>query len=196
MRNVWLAGFLVLASLGAGSSAQKAGGTIRPDAGISVELARDRASRISELRYELSFTIPAERREPVAGQVTIAFTLADPPPTLAVDFDPHRAQAIHAVEINSAPVDVPLVNGHLLVSGSRLHRGPNRISVTFDAGDIPLNRNDDFLYTIFVPARAHETFPCFDQPDLKGRWTLSLDVPEGWEAVGNGAEAAAERQNG
>ena len=54
----------------------------------------------------------------------------------------------------------------------------------------PLNRNDDFLYTIFVPARAHEAFPCFDQPDLKARWTLELDVPAGWETLANGAEVA------
>ena len=39
-----------------------------------------------------------------------------------------------------------------------------------------------------MPARAHLAFPCFDQPDLKARWTLSLDVPEGWEALANGAE--------
>ena len=53
----------------------------------------------------------------------------------------------------------------------------------------PLNRSDDFIYTIFVPARAHEAFPCFDQPDLKARWTLVLDVAAGWETIANGAEA-------
>src|SRR6185369_9979841 len=58
----------------------------------------------------------------------------------------------------------------------------------FEAGDAPLNRNDDFLYTILVPARAHEAFPCFDQPDLKARWTLQLDVPAAWETLANGAE--------
>jgi aminopeptidase N len=46
------------------------------------------------------------------------------------------------------------------------------------------------LYTIFVPARAHEAFPCFDQPDLKARWTLALDVPTGWDTIANGAETA------
>ena len=64
--------------------------------------------------------------------------------------------------------------------------------MTFNAGDASLNRNDDFLYTLFVPARAHLAFPCFDQPDLKARWTLALDVPEGWQALGNGAETARE----
>ena len=52
----------------------------------------------------------------------------------------------------------------------------------------PLNRNPEFLYSLFVPARAHLAFPCFDQPDLKARYTLELAVPAGWAAVANGAE--------
>src|SRR5207253_762241 len=77
-----------------------------------------------------------------------------------------------------------------------VQRRVNRIVIDFDAGDAPLNRNDEFLYTIFVPARAHEAFPCFDQPDLKARWSLSLDVPEGWEALGNGAELTKTSRDG
>ena len=57
----------------------------------------------------------------------------------------------------------------------------------FVAGDEALNRNDEFLYTLFVPARARLAFPCFDQPDLKARYTLTLTVPAGWQAVSNGA---------
>ena len=30
----------------------------------------------------------------------------------------------------------------------------------------------------------HEAFPCFDQPDLKARWTLTLDVPDGLGGAG------------
>ena len=59
-----------------------------------------------------------------------------------------------------------------------------------------LNRNPDFMYTLFVPARAHLAFPCFDQPDLKARWTLALDVPAGWQALANGAETARVEQDG
>ena len=45
------------------------------------------------------------------------------------------------------------------------------------SSDLPLNRRDDYLYTLFVPVRAHEAFPCFDQPDLKARFALSLTIP-------------------
>ena len=50
------------------------------------------------------------------------------------------------------------------------------------------------MYTLFVPARARLAFPCFDQPDLKAKYTLSLDIPRGWEALANGAEIARDEQ--
>jgi aminopeptidase N len=46
--------------------------------------------------------------------------------------------------------------------------------------------NADYLYTLLVPADANQLFPCFDQPDLKARVSLSLTTPRGWTAVANG----------
>ncbi len=100
------------------------------------------------------------------------------------------------VEVAGTAIDARQVNGHLVVPAAALRQGDNRLTIDFDAGDAPLNRNDDFLYTILVPARAHQAFPCFDQPDLKARWTLALDVPAGWETVANGAETAREVRDG
>ena len=36
--------------------------------------------------------------------------------------------------------------------------------------------------------RHHFSLPVFDQPDLKARWRLELELPEEWVAVANGAE--------
>ena len=66
--------------------------------------------------------------------------------------------------------------------------GVNHVTIEFTAGDVPLNRQGDFLYTLFVPARAHEAFPCFDQPDLKARFSLALDLPRAWSALTNAPE--------
>ena len=79
---------------------------------------------------------------------------------------------------------------HVVVPANQLREGRNEITVEFVAGDAALNRNPEFLYTLFVPARAHLTFPCFDQPDLKARCSLHLEFPAGWEAVANGAETS------
>ncbi len=85
------------------------------------------------------------------------------------------------------------MHGHLVLPAECLVDGANTIDVAFTAGSGPLNRRSDHLYTIFVPARAHEALPCFDQPDLKGVWSLTLDLPAAWTAVSNGrAQARAE----
>jgi aminopeptidase N len=70
-----------------------------------------------------------------------------------------------------------------------LTTGANTIDISFTAGDASLNRNPDFLYALFVPARAHLAIPVFDQPDLKARWKLRLRYPQGWKAASNGADA-------
>jgi aminopeptidase N len=167
-----------------------------PAAGVAESLAKERATRVADLRYALSFTVPADRSERVAGRATITFTLRDAAAPLALDFEPDRMGALHMVDVGGSPVEAGLINGHILVPASALRAGTNTISLDFDVGDAPLNRSDAFLYTIFVPARAHEAFPCFDQPDLKARWTLVLDVPGGWEAVANGAETARASSSG
>jgi aminopeptidase N len=167
-----------------------------PDPGISETLARERAGRVSNLRYGVSFVIPADRRAALTGRETIAFTLTDAGSPLAIDFDPNKSGRLRSVEAAGAPVEVRQVNGHLVVPAAALRAGENHLAIDFDAGDAPLNRNDDYLYTILVPARAHEAFPCFDQPDLKARWTLTLDVPAEWETLANGAEQAREAHEG
>ncbi|HEY7171883.1 MAG TPA: M1 family aminopeptidase [Vicinamibacterales bacterium] len=162
--------------------------------GVPLQLASDRASRVRDLRYQLALTIPAERSGRIAGRETIAFDLAGTAP-LALDFEPNGAGAVHSVDVNGKSVSTALRNGHLVLSDA-LREGANRVSIDFDAGDAPLNRNDDYLYTIFVPARAHEAFPCFDQPDLKAGWSLTLDVPDGWETLANGAETSRAASTG
>jgi aminopeptidase N len=159
-----------------------------PDLGVSETLAGSRASRISNLRYDLAFTIPADKTKPVGGRELIRFALAAADEPLVLDYAPDRAGIVLRAEANGVETLVRQVNGHILFPADSLRAGDNAISLEFNAGSASLNRNDDFLYTIFVPSRAHLAFPCFDQPDLKARWTLALDVPEGWQALGNGAE--------
>ena len=168
-----------------------------PDIGVPLTLAQTRAARVSDIRYDLAFTIPAEREQPIAGRETVTFTLGDVNEPLAIDFSPEQSGGIlHWTEVDGTRIAVRQVNGHVIVPTSALKAGENRLTFDFNAGNGPLNRSADFLYTIFVPARAHEAFPCFDQPDLKGRWRLALDVPEGWQVLANGAETARTSSGG
>ncbi|MDQ4134448.1 MAG: aminopeptidase N, partial [Actinomycetota bacterium] len=42
-----------------------------------------------------------------------------------------------------------------------------------------------YLFTQFEPFAAHRAFACFDQPDLKGTYTLSVTAPDEWEVISN-----------
>ena len=161
-----------------------------PGRGVSEALARERASTVRSLRYELTFIVPADLSEPVQGRAILRFTL-EAPHRVVIDFAEPRAR-VRSVRAGGAEVPVTFGDGHLTIPAQATRAGENEIAVDFIAGDDPFNREQEFLYTLFVPARAHLAFPCFDQPDLKARYTLSLDVPVGWEAVANGAASTIE----
>ena len=161
-----------------------------PGRGISETLARERAATIAALRYELSFTIPDDVQERVRGRIVVRFTLRAPH-RVVLDFAEPREHVL-SVRSGAAEVAFDMADGHLTIPAGATRAGDNEIAIDFVAGDSPLNRNPEFLYTLFVPARAHLAFPCFDQPDLKARYTLLLDVPSGWTAVSNGALSASE----
>ena len=42
-----------------------------------------------------------------------------------------------------------------------------------------------YLHTQFEPYDAHRVFACFDQPDIKARFTLTVTAPEEWDVVSN-----------
>jgi aminopeptidase N len=165
-----------------------------PGPGIPLSLADERARRIRDLRYELHFSIPDLAAAPILGRVTIAFSLSDASRPLALDFVPR--DGVRSARIGKAAVTLGVTPDHLIVPASRLRTGKNQISIDFVAGNAPLNRNPEFLYSLFVPARAHLAFPCFDQPDLKARWRLSLQIPANWQALSNGPEVGRTENNG
>ncbi|MEX2663262.1 MAG: M1 family aminopeptidase [Vicinamibacterales bacterium] len=158
----------------------------RPDPGVALALAEQRAARVSNLRYELHFTIPDAQSSAVHGRVTLRFDLADPARPLVLDFAAPE-DAVTAGTLNGRRAKPEHSVDHLVIAPSDLRKGANEITLEFRSADAPLNRNPEFLYALFVPARARQAFPCFDQPDLKARYTLSLDVPTGWEALSNAA---------
>ncbi len=155
-----------------------------PERGVSWELAQERAQRISNLTYQVSCQIPPEVNQPVRGEETIGFTLSDPQEPVVLDFQ-QLQENILGVQANGRPVRWRFSPDHIVLLSDSLRAGHNEISIEFIAGASPLNRHEDYLYTLFVPNRASAAFPCFDQPDLKARYSLALEVPAGWTAVAN-----------
>ena len=165
------------------ASPQSHGTAVEP--GVAHSLAVDRKSRISNLTYDLHFDLPAEVELPVEGTEAIAFDyVPERGHTLAIDFRA-PASAVKSVVVNGTAEAVTIADEHILVPDSLLHRGKNTIDIGFTAGSRSLNRRPDYMYTLFVPDRARTVFPCFDQPDLKATFRLSLTMPQEWKAVSN-----------
>jgi aminopeptidase N len=156
--------------------------------GISRALASNRAARVTGLTYDVHLRVPTPKTDPVTGTLTATFTLTRPADGLAFDFGPAET-ALHSTTVNGQVVEPHVDSGHILLSARSLVAGKNEVTFEFTAGDAALNRQDELLYTLFVPARASLTLPCLDQPNLKARWRLRLDIPIGWTAVSNGRES-------
>lgn len=155
--------------------------------GVSWALAERRAATLSDIEYAYRLTVPRQRETPIQGTVLTEFVWKDDQRRdLVLDFL-HAAERVRTVRANGLSVAWRASQDHLIVPASALTAGErNEVAVEFTAGDEALNRSDAFLYTLFVPDRAHFSLPLFDQPNLKARFALTLEVPDDWEAVANG----------
>ena len=161
------------------------------DDGVSRELARQRAARISDLHYHLSIALaPGATRLP--GHEEIAFQLAAINGPLVLDF---RDGSTSSITVNGSAATVESTHGHIVIPAGHLTAGRNTIALDFESGIAPSGRavtryrdQDDgaeYIYSLFVPMDASQTFPCFDQPDLKGRFHLEVTAPDNWTVVSN-----------
>lgn len=155
--------------------------------GVSKEIAKYRKKSISEVEYKLDFNIPESKNEPIKGRVVIKFNCNNVAHPLIIDFNESKDKIIKVIKNKgNQNVDYIFDNGHIIIPFRYLQMMDNYFTIEFIAGETSLNRNDEFLYTLFVPDRASTAFPCFDQPDLKALYKLTLNVPAGWKAIANG----------
>ena len=154
--------------------------------GVSLQLAQQRHKILSNIQYRLDFNIPRERNADIAAVVAINFKLKTLPDTLQLDFM-QTADHVKGITVNAQSLPVLLRNEHILIPKRLLKLDANSIEIKFTAGNASLNRNEDFLYALFVPDHARTVFPCFDQPDLKARFQLNLTVPKDWNVLANAA---------
>ena len=156
-----------------------------PAPGVSEDLAGQRSSLIGDLTYQLHFHVPASDAEPVSGTLVAEFDLREATTPLVFDF---RAPSdnVRSVLLNGATVEFLSPQDHIVIPVSALRAGRQKVTIEFVSTDTALNRQADFMYTLFVPDRASTAFPVFEQPDIKARYRLSLTIPRAWQALANG----------
>ena len=157
--------------------------------GVSHALAIARAARISDLRYQISFTL-AEHASTVEGAETVTFK-SNSSGDLPIDY---RDGVLKSATLNGKPIPADIVNGHLNLPAVV---GENTLTLAFTSNAAPAGKSitryedkddgSEYFYTLFVPMDASMAFPCFDQPDLKAKFTLDLEHPAGWTVIANTA---------
>jgi aminopeptidase N len=172
-------------------------GVYGADPGVSRELARQRAAAISNVRYEIALEIK-EKVPGYAAHLSLSFDLAERPDPLVLDF---RDDSMQKLQVNGKDAEASQWSGHILIPARYLSVGANRVEMNFemkvaDSGRAVTRFKDaqdgsEYVYTLFVPMDASQAFPCFDQPDLKGRFTLKGTAPAGWTVVSNAASSSA-----
>ena len=156
--------------------------------GVSKELANHRKANISKIVYDLSFDIPANPHKPVTGKAVSSFDLKVPQ-DVVLDFQGELDGTCYVYvekkkgKMKRMPMEVTYRDEHIILPMEWMREGPNKVELEFIANDKALNRNEDYMYTLFVPDLARSAFPCFDQPDLRAVFVTSLNVPDGWKTM-------------
>src|SRR3954465_4332759 len=168
--------------------------------GIPRELARERAQMISALRYHLFFRLVPHASSTV-GREELAFKLKAAKDTL-LDY---RDGYVRSLNVNGAALNIQNENGHILLPAASLHNGPNTVTIEFTSHAAPAGKpiiryedkddGSEYVYTLFVPMDASMAFPCFDQPDLKGRFKLEIEVPGNWTVISNTPVSGGDRES-
>ena len=169
---------------------------------LTRDAAAARSSRVSGLRYELSLRLDAAAPE-YSGEETIAFELSDTKKPLDLDFFEGR---VASATLNGRTLSPKYDGSVLTLPASSLQKGKNTLALAFSH---PYSKNGNglyrskdpadgnvYAYTNFEPYDASAAFPCFDQPDLKAVFKLTVSAPADWTVVSNTAEQAVAAQPG
>jgi aminopeptidase N len=156
--------------------------TVFLEKGISLELATYRNQQVSNVKYQLQFNIPKTKAESIPSHLKISATISDLKHDLILDFNEKKSN-IKTIDVNGKIIEISHENEHIIIPKKHLSKGNNSIEIDFIAGEVSLNRNDEFLYTLLVPDRASTLFPCFDQPDIKANYSLTIIAPKDWKVL-------------
>ena len=162
--------------------------------------AIERAALVTVDRYVIELDLVTG--EKTFGSTTTVEFEALPGADTYIDLAAHR---VHSAVLNGHPIDVSgydesrgiplegLAQRNVLVvsadcyysnTGEGLHRFVDPVD-----GEV-------YLYSQFETADAKRMFACFDQPDLKATFDVTVTAPAHWQVISNGATASIEDRDG
>ncbi|GGH40600.1 aminopeptidase N [Microbacterium album] len=157
--------------------------------------ARSAAVTLRDVRVELDLTgAPDPSRTGFATTTTLAFDATTP--QTWIDF---IGEEVRSLRVNGVDSPVRWDGARIEVAGlearnevvveavgaySRSGEGLHRFRDPVDG--------ETYLYTQYEPADARRVMACFEQPDMKARYTFVVHAPAGWHVLSN--QAAVRRE--
>jgi aminopeptidase N len=158
---------------------------------LTEKFAQARKAQVKDVRYDLHFQFQ-KGVESYTGKAKLEVTLAQTTDPLSIDI---KTNKIESVEINGAAVtDYKTLKGFIEIPAKHL-KEKNTITIAY-AGDFSKEGDGvqrvvdpedkaEYIYTDFEPYQAHTLFPCFDQPDMKAGFHVTVEAPKDWTIIGN-----------
>ncbi len=153
---------------------------------------KDKRSKVmSDIMYELDLDFSRTSSNTYSGKVNISFKLSENKDHLRLDF--YNGE-IEKILINDKVQSSFSYNKYFInLDKKYLRTGSNFVEIefkqTFSNKGEGIKRfvdpvdNQEYIYTDFEPYNANHFFPCFDQPDLKAQYKMSLLAPANWKAI-------------
>ncbi|MCW2539091.1 MAG: pepN [Frankiales bacterium] len=155
--------------------------------------ATERAQLIFVSNYQVSLDLTLDGAE-FHSETVVTFSRRPDVPDADTFLDVKPSQLLSA-ELNGAPLDVSQLRGGRLPLSGLATENELRIVARMAYSDDGegLHRHVDpadgrtYLYAMSFLDAGPRWFACFDQPDLKATYDLSVRCPTDWLVIGNGA---------
>jgi aminopeptidase N len=157
--------------------------------------ARDRADLLSVESYQVELDLTGA--PDTFGSVTTArFTCTRPGDSTFIEL---TAPAVTEITLNGEPVALSAFDGDRITLPGLAARNDLRVVAlcAYSRTGEGLHKFTDpadgsvYLYSDLETYDAHRVYACFDQPDLKATFELSVAAPAGWKVISNMASDAA-----
>jgi len=151
--------------------------------------ARDRARLLSVTSYQVELDLTGDE-ETFRSATTVRFSASAPGGSTFIDL---TAPAVREIVLNGQAVDTAAFDGHRIAlpaladdnelmvvadcAYSRSGEGLHRFTDPADKGV--------YLYSDLETFDAHQIYACFDQPDLKAPFELTVTAQDDWQVIAN-----------
>lgn len=165
--------------------------TRKDDDNLTQKLARQRREQVKNVEYYLDLSLD-KGKDGFVGKARLEIELNHLKTPLSIDF---LIKKVESLSVNGQLVkNYPQRRGSFDIPTKNL-TPKMTVEVTF-TGDYSKEASgfqrakdpedgSEYMFTDFEPYYAHWLYPCFDQPDLKGIFHLTVTAPTDWKVIHN-----------